>query len=176
MCLPVIHKTVYAWTVECSITRKHLWGWFDWLVLLQAYKLSSYFSPLPCSLFYQTGMPGWATFGSGSLILLAVSQQTSCRLFHGFCVLTELVLFYRLECSVEQVLTVNLFALALADYWLWGVWIMLQVPLTLGQSRVIDWIAHDRVRWVGQRLNKFHGTIQIFTRVLTAQLCWLSMV
>ena len=24
-CLPVIHKTVYALTVECSITRKHLW-------------------------------------------------------------------------------------------------------------------------------------------------------
>ena len=59
-------------------------GWFDWLVLLQAYKLSLCFSPLPCSLFYQTGMFCRATSGSGSLILLVVSQQTSCRLLYAF--------------------------------------------------------------------------------------------
>ena len=28
------------------------WGWFDWLVPLQAYKILSCFSPLLCSLFF----------------------------------------------------------------------------------------------------------------------------
>ena len=43
---------VYIWTVEC-ITCKHQWEWFDWLVLLQAYKLLSCFLPSPCC-FYKT--------------------------------------------------------------------------------------------------------------------------
>ena len=66
--------------------------------------------------------------------------------------------------------------LALADYWSWRVWLTSQVPLTPGQSQVINWIVHDRVRWAGYKLNKFHGAILIFTLVLTTQLCWRSVV
>ena len=61
---------------EC-ITRKHLRGWFDWFVPLQAYNYCCA-SRLYRVLFYgQTGMLCQATFGSVSLILLVVSQQTS---------------------------------------------------------------------------------------------------
>ena len=100
-------REIYIWTVEC-ITHKHRWGWFDWLVLLQAYKLSSQFSPLLCSLFYQTGMLHQATSVSGSLILLVVSQQTSHWLLHAF----RMPLFSRLKHSVKQVLTADLSARA----------------------------------------------------------------
>ena len=84
-------------------------GWFDWLVLLQAYKLLLCFLPLLCSLFYQTGMLRWATSGSRSLLLLLVSQQTSHQSLHAFHVPWP-SLFSHLKCSVEQVLTVDLSA------------------------------------------------------------------
>ena len=58
--------------------------WFDWFEPLQAYKLLTCFSPLPCSvLFYQTGTLLQAT-GSKSLILLVVSQQISHLSLHAF--------------------------------------------------------------------------------------------
>ena len=57
-----------------------------YIVPLQANKLLLCFSPLLSSLFYQSGTPHQATSGSGSLILLVVSQQTSHRSLHAFLV------------------------------------------------------------------------------------------
>ena len=65
-------------------------GWFEWLVPLLAYKLTSCFLPLPYSLFYQTGTLCRATSGSGSLILLVVSQQTSHWSLCAFCMPADL--------------------------------------------------------------------------------------
>ena len=66
--------------------------WFNWLVQLCAYKLSSYFLPLPCSLFYQTGTLHQATSGSRFLILVPVSKQTIYWSIHVFRV--------PLQCSI----------------------------------------------------------------------------
>ena len=65
-------------------------GWFEWLVPLLAYKLMLCFLPLPHSLFYQTGTLRRATSGSGSLILLVVSQQTSHWSLCAFCMPADL--------------------------------------------------------------------------------------
>ena len=80
-------------------------AWFDWLLPLRAYKLSSCFSPLP-----------W---------LYPSKQAVDC--FMLFAHLYH-VLFSHLKCSVKQVLTTDPISLpvllALADYWSWRVWIM----------------------------------------------------
>ena len=130
-------REIYIWTVEYITHNKRRWGWFDWLVPLQAYKLSSNFLPLPCSLFYQTGMVCGATSDSGSVILLVVSQQTSRWLLHGFCT--------PLPCSLYQP---GMLSRASSDSrylclycWRWQIidhneyeWIISKVPLTPGSQ------------------------------------------
>ena len=123
-----------------------------WLACTTAgLKISLCFSPWPCSIFYQTEMLRRATSESGSIIMLVVSQQTSHWSFYAFRAPWHLdcVLFSRLERLVEQVLTADPLPalLALADYWSRWVWIISQVPLMPGQSQVVNWIAHDKVRW-----------------------------
>ena len=141
------------WTVLC-ITRKHWWGWFDWVVPLQAYKLSSCFFPLPCFSFLPKQNAPLSNFWQRIPNFLVVSQQTSHWSLHAFRV-PLLCSIIPLECSVEQVLTADLSArilLALADYWSWRVWIISKVPLKPGShSQVINWIAHDRVRCMGRQ-------------------------
>ena len=89
------------------MTRKHLYGWFDWLVPLQAYKLLLRFSSLQCSLFYQTSNLHQATSGSRSLILLVVSQQTHHQSLHAFnAPLLHSILWPRML-IVEQVLAAD---------------------------------------------------------------------
>ena len=95
----------------------------------------------------QTGMLRRTTSGSGSLILLVVSQQTSHWLLRAF--------HTPWPCSIPawnaQSSKISLpMLLVLADYWSRGIWIISQVPLMPEQSQVINWIAHGGVRWVEQ--------------------------
>ena len=77
-------------------------GWFDWLVLLQAYKLSLCFSLLPCSLIYQTRMLHEQLLAADlSYCWLFLSKQ-AVNCFMLFTILDR-VLFSCLKCSVEQV-------------------------------------------------------------------------
>ena len=120
-------------------------GWFEWLVPLLAYKLSSCFSPLLCSLLPKLERLHRVTFGSGSLLCLVVTKQTSRWSFRApwpYCSPAWNTQWRKFWWRIFLPVL-----LALADYWLWGVWIILQVPLTSGSSQAINWIAHDRVRW-----------------------------
>ena len=135
LCYRVFTLGIYAWTVSC-ITRKHQWGWF---VLLQAYKLSQYFSPLPCSNWNTPPSNFWQQI-SHTVGCIPASKQAVDRF----------MLFVRLAQSSKFWQWISLpVLLALADYWLVGVRITSQVPLTWGQSQVINWIAHRGVQWVG---------------------------
>ena len=135
---------IYIWTVEC-ITHKHRWGgWFDWFVPLLAYKLSSCLLPLPCERSTEQ--------------LLAVDLPY-CWLYSSKQAVDRLTVFYSPAWNAQsskfwQRISLPVL-LALGSV---GVWITSQVPLTSGQSQVINWIAHDWVRWVGYRRNQFHGT------------------
>ena len=120
----------------------------------------------------QTGTFCWATFGSRSLLHLVVPQQTSRRSLHAFCAPWPCCspTWNAQSRKFWRQITLPVL-LVLADYWSRGVWTISQVPLTPGQSQVINWIAQVG----GYRLNKFHGAI-IFAHVLTTQLCWLNVV
>ena len=153
---------MYIWTVKC-----------EWLVPLLAYKLLSCFSPFVFSFLPNQNVSPSTFWQQSSPTVGCISANkpliTSCfsRALTMFCFLTwntQSRMFW-------QWLSLPV----LLDYWSWEVWIILQVPLTLGQSQVINLIVHDRVRWAGYRLNKFHGAIQIFANVLTTQLCWLNI-
>ena len=132
---------IYIWTVEC-ITCKLRWG-VVWLVCttlakvpLQAYKLSSCFSSSPCSLCYRNGTFRRATSGSGSLVLLVVPQQTSRWSLRAFCTPWSCSISWNGQSSNFWRLISPPVLLALADYWLRGVWITTQVPLTPGLSQM----------------------------------------
>ena len=111
---------IYIWTVSC-VTRKHWWGGLTGLY-------HCWHTNHACRLYRvlfstQTGMLHWATSGSRSPILLIVSH---CRSLHGFCA--------PWPCYI----------LPPEEVWM----VPSQVPLTPGQSQVINLIAHDRVwRW-----------------------------
>ena len=141
---------IYIWTVKC-ITHKHQWG-VVWLVcttagiqiivVLLAFTVISFPTKPECSTEQLLA-------ADLSYCWLPPCKQAIDR-FMLFARLDR-VLFFRRERSVEQVLTADLSARAVgvADYWSQGVWIISQVPLTPGQSQVINWIAHGGVRWVG---------------------------
>ena len=82
-------------------------AWFDWLVLLQACKLSLCFSPLLFSLF----LPNWnappSNLAADLLYCLLYPSKQAVDRFMLFVHLDH-VLFFRLKCSVKQVLTANL--------------------------------------------------------------------
>ena len=170
-------RAIYIWTVSC-ITHKYWWGWFNWLVPLQAYKLSSCFSLLLFSLFYQIGTLRQASSGSGSLILLVVSQQTSCQSLHAFCTPwpCSILSAWNVQSSKFWQRTSLPVLLALVDYWLWGVWITSQVPLTPGQSQVINWIAHGGIQWVGQGTEKILLGNTDIRLCSNYPICWLSVI
>ena len=126
-------RGIYIWTVEC-ITRKHRWGWFDWFVPLQAYKLSSCFSSLPCSLCYRNGTFRRVTSGSGSLVLYIPANKPSIA--SCFCTPWLCSISWNGQSSnFWQQISLPVL-LALADYWSQGVWITTQVPLTPGLSQM----------------------------------------
>ena len=126
-------------------------GWFDWFVPLLAYKLLSCFSPLPWSLFRPNRNAPPNNFWQ------QISHTVSCipanKSSITLCFSRALTVFYSPPWNVQsskfwQRISLPVL-LALADYWLLGVWIISQVPVTPGQSQVINWIAHGGVRWMG---------------------------
>ena len=129
-------------------------GWFDWFVPLQAYKLLSCFSPLPCSPFWPNRNALLSNFWQ---LIYHSKQAVDCipanKPSIASCFSCTLTVFYSPTWNTQsskfwQRISLPML-LALADYWLWGVWITSQVPLTPGQSQVINWIAHRWVQWVG---------------------------
>ena len=129
---------VFTPELSCVLPVNTNGGWFDWLVLLQAYKLLLCFLPLPCSLFYQTGTLCQATSGSGSLVLLLVLLQTSRQSLHAFRAPWP-----------SSVLLPEMLSWASSDsgslcpccwhwqlYWSRGEWIIWQVPRCQDRARL----------------------------------------
>ena len=138
-CLQVIHETVFWRKSQGRSPRDFISelssvllvntdeGWFDWLVLLQAYTNYRCASRLYRFLvFYQTGMLHRATSGSGSLVLLVVSQQTSRRLLHAFRVpwLCYILLPEMLSRASSDSRSLCLYCWHWQIYWLRGLWII----------------------------------------------------
>ena len=83
--------------------------WFDWFVLLLPYKLSSCISPLPCSLSKKPERSAEQLLTADvSYYWLYPSKQAVDRFMLFVCL--DRVLFSRLKCSVEQILTADLSA------------------------------------------------------------------
>ena len=147
-----------------TITRKHQKGWLDWVVPLQAYKLSSCFSPLPCFSFLPKQNAPLSKFWQRIPNFLVVSQQTSHWSLHAIRVPLPCSII-PLECSVEQVLTADLSACTVGASRLLIMMSMnnLKSPtkarITQPGYNYIELHTTGCGAWAGNRLNKSHWPI-----------------
>ena len=106
------------------------------------------------SLLYQTGMFHQATSGSRSLILLVVSQQTSCQSLHAFC--GAFTVFYSFTLNAQSSKFWQRISLSpycqhwQLDDWSWRVWIISKVPLTPQSSTGYKLNRSEQIPWTMQ--------------------------